>query len=228
MASNLSRQPAQEPIYRLLNENDLSEICDMMENIKPPIAGMCCRAMYSSISRYALKDKRLVFLVAEYQNKLIGFTIAIIEWYRFWRAFLFRHPILAVRIVIYRFARFFRNDFGVEKIDPKYRNFIEEWIASSRLASPWKDSSPKIAKVLYTAISREHRRSGVAMGLQRHRDRFLAQLGVRRLDATVDTSNISAVILNYRRGGWRLAKKGGRLFLTRDISLESANGKKTT
>jgi hypothetical protein len=211
-----------EPKFRLLKKNDLPQICTLMAQIKPPIAGLQSKSVYSAMCHDALKDKRLVFLVAEKNKELIGFTLAIIDRKNFWKAFTLRHPYLSARIFIVKFFKALRFKLAIHRStiienENEHQNLIDKWIKSSKSVICGRYADSQIAHTQYTAVAEGYRKEGIGIELQNSRDRILKEIGVKQLCSNVNIKNIAGIIMNYRRGGWKAERKGYWIKMSRDI-----------
>ena len=206
------------PIYRLLGRNDLPEIIKLMEEIRPPVAGLRSRQIYAAICCAALKTDKVVFVVAEQETKLIGFAIAIIEYKRFWKIFLRNHILLALQIIVSKFVQFFQRK---RKANASFEsNTIRKYLYSRHPGHPersWKDSSPFIAKSLYTGVRRNFRKRGIGKDLQKFRNHILAQRSVKRVDAKIDPQNIPSIRMHHATGTQIVQERSRMLFVTTDL-----------
>lgn len=208
-----------KPLYRLLEQDDLPKILHLMEEFRPSIVGLRSRALYAAVCRQALRDDRLVFIVAETQGKLIGFSIAIIDRNQFWISLLPKHPLLSVRIVFKMFLRLIGVGKSARVPEPNELQMIKEYIAPTPSGrSWWGDSSPLIAKGLYMAVSKKHRGRGIGRELLRSRNKVSVERGVRRFDGITQTYNISQIHL-FHSEGFRIERKGkdDKVFVTIDF-----------
>jgi hypothetical protein len=85
-----------------IENNDIENFCDLLMEIRPPIAGLTKRRIYQAISREAIKKDKIIIILAKEKKKIVGFTIAIIDWKIFWKNFLLLHPIITVEILMKR------------------------------------------------------------------------------------------------------------------------------
>ena len=201
---------------RLLNKKDLPEIFDLMEKMKVPIAGSSSQMIYSAICHDGLFNDGLVFVVAEEKNFLIGFSFAIIDWFHYWKIFLIRHPLIAVRIAGSRFMKMIRTIRHSNPHKNAEKDVINKYITSSCSKRSWKDSSPKIAKIGYTAVVKSYRKRGVGKGLEKYLLDVLAKRGVRRVDAWISKSNLPSIRLQHKLG-YGIEKNAIGLFASIDI-----------
>jgi hypothetical protein len=187
-----------------------------MKVIKPDIAGLHSEKLYDAICADALSDKRIVIVVAEKQSRLIGFNLTIIDRNRYWRLFIVKHPLFALQIALHRFLRLLKVS-PVQKVthsaDPKD---IRQYITTIPSGRSWKDSSPEIAKLVMTALLKEHRGKRISVGFGAYVLDVLAHHNVRRVDTKIDPHNIPSIRFTYGLG-FTIERTGERLFATIDL-----------
>jgi len=206
----------EKPIYRLLEKNDYPQIVELMKKSEIPIAGLYCRSIYTAVYRRALIDDRIVFAVAEYESKLIGLVIAIIDWNKFWLLFLLRHPLLALLILFRRLLR--KVGIGVTEshYDPEQLKTIEKYLTTSIAGRSWKDSSPKIAKAIFISVDPKYRGLKIGLELNRFRDKIFIERGVKRYDGWVEMHRIPQIHLLHKTG-FLIEKRGDKFFVSKDL-----------
>ena len=207
---------SEELISRLLDKNDMPEIYDLMEEIRPPIAGLSSNAIYSAICCDALSIKKVVIVVAKEQEKLIGFNIAIIDWHHYWRSFPQRHPLLAIRILAYRLLRLIRVGFNVVIPASAQPDLNNKYISSFPSSRSWKDSTSLIAKIVYTGVAKQYRKKGVGEKLMKYLLCSVAKYGVKRVDAYINMANFPSIRLFYKMG-YRIERTSTGLFASISI-----------
>jgi len=203
-------------ICRLFHKDDLREVSALMKVIKPDIAGLHSPKLYDTICADALSDTRIVIVVAEKQSRLIGFNLTFIDRNQYWRLFIVKHPHLALKIAAHRFLRLLRVFPEREATDPAASKDISQYITTTPSGRSWKDSSPEIAKLVMTALTKEHRGRRISVGFGAYILDVLAQHGVRRVDTKIDPDNIPSIRLTYGLG-FRIERRGEHLFATIDL-----------
>jgi hypothetical protein len=190
-----------------------------MEEIRPEIAGLFSRSMYTAICRQALVDERLVVTVAEDQGKLIGFTINIIDQNRFWISFLKKHPLLASRIAFRKFLNLMGLGVSARRLEPTQLEIINKYITPGPSGRSWKDSSPRIAKAIFNGVAEQYRGSRtVGKELLSYRKEVLLERGVKRADGIILMHRIASVKLLHKQGGpIEKIGKGDKLFVSVDL-----------
>ena len=159
--------------YRHLNKNDLPSICDLLTLTKTPIGGLYTKGIYRAISKMALEDDRLIFIVAQKNSKLVGLTLSIINRWSFWKSFLPRHPLISSQIFSKKLIERFKEKLDKENYEPELLELIDDWIQSSPPFSEGEKDPNKIAHTAYTAVSPGNRKERIGVNLQNHRDQIL-------------------------------------------------------
>ncbi|MBC2709809.1 MAG: GNAT family N-acetyltransferase [Desulfosarcina sp.] len=151
-----------------------------MEEMKPPVAGMQSRGIYEPFCNYVMETDKVIFAVAEIEEQIIGFSITIIDYKRFWRKFFTNHILLSIKVVFKKFVKLLKHNRSIqlssEPVD------ISKYLSKHNTNRSWKDSSPIIGKVLYIAVKKDYRQKGIGKGLYKFRHKILLQKGVKRVD----------------------------------------------
>ena len=213
---NDAAQNPEKPICRLLQAKDFPEIIGLMKKSNIPFGGLYSDAIYKALYRRALVDDKIVFGVAEYENKLIGMVIALIDWNRFWRSFLLRHPVLAMHIFSNRIMDKLGFKEGKKDVDPEKLKDIDQYLTTSISDRCWKDSSPQIAKAIFIAVDPDYRGLKVGYQLNRFRDTVFIERGVKRYDGWVEMYRIPQLHLLHKTG-FLIEKRGDKFFVSKDL-----------
>ena len=203
-------------VCRLLQKDDYPEIVELMKKFHISIAGLYSSAVYTAFYRRAIVDDRVVFGVAEYEHKLVGLVIAIIDWNKFWPSFLFRHWLIALRIPFNKLADRLRKSESKPTYDPQKLKDVDQYLTTAIADRSWNDSSPKIAKALYIAVDPNCRGLKIGYRLNRFRDTILIQRGVERYDGWVDSHSIPQLHLLHKTG-FLIERRGDKFFVSKDI-----------
>ena len=158
---------------RLIAKSDLEGFLGLLDEFNPRIAGLRSRLAYKAVFEDSLGTDNVLIIVAEHEGRLVGFTYTVIDWKRYKRRFIVRHPFVAF-VAIYRRVgdklaalRAARRDAAK---DPEVKNGY------------WIESSPEIAHVFYTGVSADFRRRGIASSIARFRLDLLKKRGIKRVD----------------------------------------------
>lgn len=204
------------PVYRLLQKRDLTDVLKLMRQSAFPISGLSSRPLYRAICMDALRDNRMLIGVAELDRRVVGFLVVIVDWRAYWRAFLFRHLLVGSAILWRRLMRQRSRESLWQKMSAEQRRQVVEVISTEASGRSWSDSGPVIAKGVFLHIDPACRRRGLAVDLYRYLFDLLASRGISRCDAKVDIVNTRAFPL-HQRMGYRLERVGDSLFATTDL-----------
>ena len=157
----------------------------------------------------------MIIVIAKNNSKIVGFTITVIDWKKFWIKFSKSNPIIAFEIVMKRIMKKIKAN-KVQKTLKKNGKEISEFFESEQPEKSWSDSSPQIAKVIYTGVSENYRKKGIGTMMGSFRFKVLTERGVVRIDTNLDPKNIPAIKLNYKLG-YKIYRSGNRLFVSKDL-----------
>jgi RimJ/RimL family protein N-acetyltransferase len=202
--------------YRLLVEEDFLQLGELMEKIKPEIAGLSATSLYSAICRDALSNESVVIVAAHDHQRLIGFNITVIDRKRYWRAFLLRHPVIGFRIAHHRFIRALSAKIRVQNPAQEIPEAIHEYISPSSSTRSWQDSAPWIASIFITAVDSHYRGKGISEGIGKYLLKVLADRGVRCVVSIIDPDNIPSIRLSHSLG-FKIEKSNSKLFISIDL-----------
>jgi len=204
----------------MLEKGDIDKVTLTMKELQPNIGGSRDPSMYRSLCHEALLDKRVVFIVAEEQSKIIAFYLAIIDRNRWRITFMVRHPAIVTQMVFKRaFNRFLKI---LKKVFGKTTGFetnmpdISMFVTPSLTNRSWKDSSPKIAKLLFDGVAVNQRGRHIAKKLTEYMFKALAERGVSRADGIILLHNIAEIRVVHGLG-FNIYRHGDSLFVTKDL-----------
>ena len=145
------------------------------------------------------RPDRLLILLATNGAGVGGFLVVLRAPWTFWRGFLARHPLLAVRMALFHLIR------ASGPVVP----------ASGKLIPfGWDGDSPERQRILMIAVSTAHRRQGLAGALYQH----LFQFCPGRSWALVDRANSASLAL-HQATGWSIEGEGDPILATRERPL---------
>jgi ribosomal protein S18 acetylase RimI-like enzyme len=199
---------------RTAEKGDWRAFRRLLEEFKPRIAGLRSPIAYRAVFSDAFTTPNIVIIVADAGGGLVGFSVTAIDWMRYQRRFASRHPLVATASACKRLVEGLRvalrkragADAGSEAAD-----------ASVLDEKSWGDSSPEIAKVIYTGVSEAARNRGIATDMARYRTGLLLKMGVRRVDALVSPHNTAVIRLNEKLG-YRLERSGDVLLMSMELA----------
>jgi len=197
---------------RSVEKRDWPAFRRLIGEFNPRIAALRSPISYRAVFADAFKTRNIVIVVAEATDGLVGFSVAAIDWKRYQYRFPLRHPLVATLSVGKKLLDGLRIRLRVRG-GPEQ----DEAEASVSDEKSWGDSSPEIAKVIYTGVSEAYRNRGVAYDLARYRTELLRKRGVRRVDALVSPRNTAAIRLNEKLG-YSLRNGGDVLLVSRELA----------
>lgn len=200
---------------KLIEDDELEEFCNLLMEMRPPIAGLKNKRIYKSIGTAAIRTNNAIIVIAKDDTRIVGFTITIIDWKKFWLKFSRLHPIIFSEIITHKIISKLRGNKEQKPLNQKVEK-TKEFFASDPNKKSWSDSSPQIAKIVYTGVSKNYRKRGIGTMLGNYRFKILTERGVKRVDTNVDHQNIAIIKLNYNLG-YKIYKGGNRLFLSKDL-----------
>ena len=198
-----------------IEDYELEDFYNLLMEMRPPIAGLTNWRIYQSISREAIKSDNVIIIIAKDDKKIVGFTITIIDWKKFWLNFFRLHPIIAIEIIMNRIVSRIKANKN-KKMPKQNLGKVKEYFAAEQTEKSWNDSSAQIAKVVYTGVSENYRKKGIGTMIGNYRFKILTEKGIIRIDTNLDPKNIPAIKLNYNLG-YKIYKEGNRLFASKDL-----------
>ena len=208
------------PTFRMLKKEDMESVLQLMQELQPNIGGSRDPFMYRALCNEALVDERVVFIVGDEQSKIISFYLAIIDRNRWRSAFMLRHPLVALKMVARRFFNQLTKVLkkaSAEATDTQMNiPDISQYVSPSSTNRSWKDSSPRIAKILFDGVAVSHQGRYIAKGMREYMYKVLGAKGVRRMDAIILSHNIRPIRVSHKLG-FKIYRQDGSLFVTKDL-----------
>jgi GNAT superfamily N-acetyltransferase len=201
--------------FRILERRDIDNTVNLMNKIKPDIAGSRDPSFYRILCEDSFKDYSLVFIVGE-QDGINAFTLSVIDPDGWKINFAMRHPFIASKLALQKALERFRPaGNGKPQVIPDY---IFPLLSKEPTSKSWDDSAPDIAKILFSGVDETCRGKGVAKEMMKFFIGKLACFGVTRVDSTILYDNIASIKVKVAHG-FTIYNKGDQLFLTREIDL---------
>jgi ribosomal protein S18 acetylase RimI-like enzyme len=201
---------------RSVQKGDWPALRRLLGEFKPRIAALRSWITYRAVFTDAFSTRHIVIIVAEADGKLVGFSVTAIDWKRYQHQFPLRHPFVAALSAAKKLTDglrvWLRGDSRAGEDDHEVSDSDEK---------SWGDSSPHIAKVIYTGVTGDYRNRGVASDLARYRIELLRKIGVRRVDALVSPRNAPAIRLNEKLG-YRVQNSGTVLLMSLELGAEES------
>jgi len=169
--------------------------------------------IYRAISREALKNDKLIIVIAKDYKKIVGFNITVIDWKKFWYKFMHTYPLIAIELILKRTLVKIKAIFK-KKSKINNNEMIKEFLAKGPSNQSWNESSPQIAKTIYTGVHVNYRKKGIGKNISTYRNRLLIDRGINRLDTMMNPANMAIIKMNYHLG-YKIYREGGMLFGTK-------------
>jgi len=192
---------------REIRASDTEVVVDLMAEFEVSAGGLATRAMYRALCQDAVAGSGGVCVVASYDRRVSGFAMGLIDRRRYWSGFLARHPAVGAS-ALWRVA-----SRRLAKIRQSRRPFRSTSFVRPRA---WRESSPRIGKIIYVGVSPPFRRSGIATALYRELESQFARRGVRRIDSLIDPDNAASIRL-HEATGWTLHRTGSGVYGVRQV-----------
>jgi ribosomal protein S18 acetylase RimI-like enzyme len=222
----MSANGANQIRIELLSAARLEQTIALLEEIRPGIARLVGRGIYSAVCREALRDPRVTLVIAVTDGETVGYAGGISDWKAYWRHFLPRHPWLALLSIGSTILRKLR---GREPDKPPTEAQLagaREWLIPQPSGRSWETYGPKVAKVIGIGVSAKARGAGVGKRLYDRLMHELALRGVERADAMVHIENIASLKM-HTKSNFPMELRGSVwIFGSRDCGLlesESVN-----
>jgi hypothetical protein len=203
----------------LVKKEDIAEVCKLAKetNYFFP-GGMGSQILFLAVCKDALHRNDVIIAVAKLDNVVVGYSVKIIHRSRYWKSFIFRYPVLGVKLLSKMSCKRITGFFQAKHQPVKQS--IKDLVNIVPTNRSWRDSSPTIAKAEHTAVSKDARGRSIGLKLHFYTFKILKERGVTRVDNTIDFDNISSIRMN-RKAGWRFSLTDNYLFGTIDLAKTS-------
>ena len=215
-------QSRQQISLSLIKEEDILEVCGLMKATQATFAKMQSPEIYAAICSDALHRDDVVLAVAKIDNKVVGYSLGVIDRRRYWRSYFFRYPVLTAKIAYSLLLKQLKVFHRINHQSTSLNQPLEKFVDLVPAKRSWRDSSPIIAKSLHTCVSENVRNKSIGLKLLFYTFEILNDRGVSRVDTMVriDNSNISSIKMN-RKAGWKFSRTGDYLFGSIDLNKTS-------
>jgi ribosomal protein S18 acetylase RimI-like enzyme len=202
----------------LIKEDDIVEVCRLMKAANATFAKMQLPEIYAAICSDALHRHDVVLAVAKIDNTVAGYSLSIIDRRRYWRSYLFRYPLLTVKITNNLLLKKITSLHKVKHQAASLDQSLEKFVNIVPAKRSWQDSSPSTAKLLHIYVSEHARGRSIGLKLILYTFKILKDRNVSRVDIMIriDNNNISSIKMN-RKAGWEFSRTGDYLFGTIDL-----------
>lgn len=198
-------------VFREMAQTDTDELADKFRQEGVYIAQIKSERFTRTFFRRGRRDSRLNVILALHNDQIIGWSVAIQDSRKFWKAFISHHPLWGMRIILRKLVSYLRNR-GVAQ----NRNQLSSVLAA---VDPIENQAIlqtcEIASHMDITVVPQYRRFGVASELQQLQLRDLKDKGIRRITASIVEWNNRSVSFHRKRGwmfhgldgsGWRISK----------------------
>jgi ribosomal protein S18 acetylase RimI-like enzyme len=191
-----------EVTYRPISPEDKSPLIEVFMRVHPSIFRLNDRLVYKAFINEILCSKNAYGLVAVSNGELAGFITAAINWPRFKKIFILKHPFIGFLILLQNISTVIHavleRRFGNKPISP----------SSDLLLHQNKEeggSKEGIAYIIQSGVDPAHRSKGIGTGLHASMQKYLAMEGIKRIECHIDEGNIASVIM-HERTHWTMFK----------------------
>jgi len=198
-----------------VNKRILASVVKLCSELPVSFASLSTPAMHAAVCKEAIKatadnSPSLRMLTALMDNEPAGIVAVVTQWDRYWRGFFIKHPILAFQMIKKRlFSRLRAKRTVSSKTETtKYPPCQDRH---------WSDNEPGIAKVVFIGVAASARNQGVAAKLYEAMFEHLAQAGVRRLDARINSNNASSLRMHEKCSFVLYQETEDNVFATHDL-----------
>ena len=194
---------------------ELEKFYHLLTELRTPVAGLVNKRIYKAIAKEALKNENIVIVIAKDEEEVIGCNITVVDWKHFWSKFFRSYPHIAIEIFFKRAMKRVvtpKTKMAIENKD----KIIDQYLAITPTDRSWNDSSPQIAKTIYTGVHNKFRKKGIGKKISTYRNSVLKDRGVKRLDTNLSRTNLPIIKMNYSIG-YKIYRDGSRLFGTIDL-----------
>jgi ribosomal protein S18 acetylase RimI-like enzyme len=191
---------------RLLDSAGIDRGMVLLDEVKVTFGGYSSPRLNQILCQEAARARGLAMLVADCGGVPAGFVLVMIDPLVFQRAFLMRHPLVAVRMALQRFSLRMAKPIGrATTAAPAAGGGSYDF--SPRAASSWKESGAEVARIVHIGVARRFRGRKVATSLYYYLFQQMASRRVAKILARVDADNLPSIAL-HRQTGWELRNFG--------------------
>ena len=214
---------------RNLTANDIPQLVQLMVRAGASVARSTSPEVFQAVCRDACARRKppcFSIVVTEEEEKLAGYVVAHIGGPAFWRAFAFRHPMIAGKILLKRGTRLLhrlRQNPWTKPVPPSSPPASSDaspnqftFVLADDGSRSWQDSGLRIARIQHIGVHPDYRGRGVGTRLYQRLFTTLTEIGVTRVDANIDRNNVASLRMHHRTG-WRIVDKQGYFFATIDL-----------
>lgn len=164
------------------------------------IAGLSLPSNYDFFLKDAITGKNVCIVIAELNNNIAGWSIAIIDSRNYWKKYLLRHFFLGIAVFISRLNMnpLASNNEVNEGSSSKINN-----LGWDRCKHKWGESSPNVARHINITVLDTYKRKGIGSKLYQKHIKELQKRGVDWFDAYISADNTHSINF-HKKLGWKL------------------------
>lgn len=210
-----------------LPQNKVENTIRAMLQVRANYLGLSSAQLCRAICNDAITDKEhrnIIVIIAVDNNEVAGYVITTVGNSNYLLRFACRHPLIFSQSILRKIHKKILS--SVEK-SRKKKNSINKVMLDYNLpfiaadsSKSWTELNPETAKIIHIGVRQEFRGRGVAVELYHYLYNFLLHLGVNRIDANIDKSNIASIRMHHN-AGWTISTNGSHLFATIDLPHEN-------
>lgn len=188
------RLPPGVTISRLVSSREAVQRLPQ-EVFSPPYSVLPHRVWHRIAARFATDASVHALVARANDTDVLGFVIAIRHPARFWRRLLLRAPWIGGSVLLQVYAVRASRKVSGGQFGSKEHKGLPEFV--------WLPSSEATARVIMIWVRPEARGMGLGRRLYRSLENELGSVGVRTVEAHIDSGNGRSVQL-HRSEGWEL------------------------
>lgn len=166
------------------------------------VFGISTPALTRSVCDDAIGENGPVVLIARVGDEVRGVAVAIVDAPRYWKRFIFRHPLFACRVLGKRIKP--SRNAGL-----RLAAGVDAEGDAAAFAVNWNESAPHVARVSLVVVLSTSRGCGLGVKLYEAMFDHLRARGVATVLARIGAANTASLQL-HRKTGWTLGRRGAR------------------
>lgn len=203
-------ETAVRAVFRPVTSQDAPQLVDLMRRTRVHFVGARDDSIYDAVVADSVGERaRIAAVVAEVDGEILGFITAILsDSPRYWRTFVYRHPVAALAIVrvrvrkLRRRIRYRRRNRQAYESDAVLTPRVEvpDDVAARLGRRPPEHGSPRpgehgshIALVMFVGVDPEMRGRGFGVSLYDCLFKELRRRGATRVDCSFSSKDPAAI-----------------------------------
>lgn len=183
-------------IFREMLQVDVDALARRLSQEGVYIAQIKSENFARTFFRRQLRDNRLNIFVALHENAIVGWTVAIQDSRKFWKAFIMHHPFWGARIILRKLVSYCRSISIAKNGKQVGTKSSPVGFFSNRTVMP----AGEVAAHLDITVLPQYRNCGVASKLQERQLQDLKVKGVKLVTASIAEWNSRSVRFHEKHG----------------------------